>query len=140
MGMNAVILILNDRLHNIRDDPDFGRKVADSIMGWSNPETDELRRRSLGMVISVAHADYQQLTSVAGNIGRILTEKERNAVRSAQTVTWNADCCAAGHHLFDVAIARSRGMRCRCGKYKGFGERNASTRTCANCRSLKEKR
>jgi hypothetical protein len=77
-------MIQNDQLDSIRDDPDFGRKVYDAIVGFGNPETDELRIRSIGRVLSVAHADYQQLVSVGGNTGRVLTRDEEDAVLRVQ--------------------------------------------------------
>lgn len=78
MGLNTVVVILNDHLHRIRDDPEFGRKLADAIEAYPS---DRYHSSTSFRVVSMAHADYEQIVSVHGNIGAPVDSDARNAVR-----------------------------------------------------------
>ena len=77
MGFNSTVVILNDYLHDIEKDPEFGRKLSLMI---AEHGYDELRaaRRSQGMyapgtqVLGVHHADCVHLFAVGCNHGRDL--------------------------------------------------------------------
>lgn len=74
MGYNSVLVVLNDRLHEIERDPEFGKKVADAIRahGSSRGRYGEPYITGQTQVISVQHADFAQVVRVGGNCGRLL--------------------------------------------------------------------
>lgn len=76
MGMNSVIVALNDHLHHIRDDPDFGRKIYDAILGW--PHLND--RPNSFQVVSIGRADFEQIVGVSHNGGGPLPLTEQEAV------------------------------------------------------------
>ncbi|MES2055789.1 MAG: hypothetical protein V4564_07625 [Pseudomonadota bacterium] len=61
MGFNSVVLILNDRLHEIENDPLFGKKVASAIRAHGH---DEPYITGQTTVVSVQHADTMQIVAV----------------------------------------------------------------------------
>lgn len=88
MGFNTSVIVLNDHLHEIRKDADFGKKLADAIGALSLPP--ELRSRrgggawgvdvssggcsSAATAIETHHADYDSIVAFGGNSGRIISE------------------------------------------------------------------
>ncbi len=81
MGMNSVLIVLNDHLDSIARDPEFGAKVADAVMNYGRDRfLSHAGARGFG-VVSVAHADYDQLVRVDGNRGELLDAEEEEAVR-----------------------------------------------------------
>lgn len=79
MGLNTVVMVLNDHLYRIRDDPQFGRKLYDAICSFPHADPFEYLHGS-AKVISVAHADYDQFVRVGGNTGSVLPRDEEEAV------------------------------------------------------------
>ena len=82
MGMNTVLLILNDHLHRIEREPEFGAEVSRSIQSNGRlPITGQTQ------VISTSHADDHQIIVVHGNVGievsRFLTLSERWTMEEA---------------------------------------------------------
>jgi hypothetical protein len=66
MGMNTAMIVRNDFLHDIKDDPAFGQKVWTAICA----NGDEKRMPYLGQaftVLSSSHADYVQIIAIGGN-------------------------------------------------------------------------
>jgi len=81
MGMNTVVVILNDHLNDIRLDTQFGYRLDAAINAWPNDvhsSADGFR------IVSMAHADYEQLVSVQGNRGQSLGRAEAAAVKRAR--------------------------------------------------------
>lgn len=77
MGFNSTVVILNDYLHDIEKDPEFGRKISLMIAGHNYPELSELRQRQGAyargaQVIGVHHADAVHMFAVGCNHGRDL--------------------------------------------------------------------
>lgn len=71
MGFNSVLLVLNDRLHEIEHDPEFGKKVARAIRAHSWPgEQPYITGQT--QVLSVHHADTLVVVAVGGNTGRVI--------------------------------------------------------------------
>lgn len=70
MGFNTVAMILNDRLHDLRDSSDFGARVYNAAVSftWGEARRDFLRFRE-GCIISQAHADTWQPVVVGRNAG-----------------------------------------------------------------------
>lgn len=100
MGMLSVIVIRNDHLHVIREDQDFGRKVAGAIAQFPFLHPQEYGpMRGDGFVVSVGDADYEQIVSVRNGRGaplpademealhRFRSLKERRAKRAAKNGT-----------------------------------------------------
>ncbi len=72
MGYNSTILILNDRLHEIENDPEFGKKVANAIRSHHYRDDRQPYITGQTTVIDVAHADVMQILAVGGNCGRVI--------------------------------------------------------------------
>lgn len=76
MGYNTVIVVMNDCLHHIREDVEFGKKLYDQVMLFNRP--NERHDISSGMcvnaatVIGVQHADCTQVIAIGGNSGEII--------------------------------------------------------------------
>jgi hypothetical protein len=79
MGYNTTVVIYNDALHEIRNDPEFGKKLVGVIL-----EQDGLRPKSFfasgkqgdytfsstaGVVVEQHHADDTAIVAVGGNTG-----------------------------------------------------------------------
>lgn len=73
MGFNSAIMILNDKLHEIERDPDFGAKVSSAVgqhmMGYPH-QTHEFDHQSL--VLGQQHADVTTVMAMGGNTGFVL--------------------------------------------------------------------
>lgn len=70
MGFNSVLVILNDRLHYIENDPMFGKKVADAIRCHGHGEPMYITGQT--QVLSVHHSDTLAIIAVGGNTGRVI--------------------------------------------------------------------
>lgn len=64
MGMNTVLLVRNDFLHKIRDDKDFGEKVARAC---SHYDRDEESYRNEFQTLPTVHADTAQIVVAGAN-------------------------------------------------------------------------
>ena len=86
MGFNTSVVVLNDALQYIKDDPEFGKKLAEAIGKLSLPPEHRGERGgswgvdvSAGMHANAAtaieshHADYESIIAFGGNMGRILS-------------------------------------------------------------------
>ena len=70
MGWNTAIMILNDRLHDIEDDPTFGRELDRAVQRHhmnSMYESEEFSHQS--QVLAQQHADTTSVVAVGGNTG-----------------------------------------------------------------------
>ncbi len=68
MGFNTTVVILNDSLHDIEHDPDFGKNLAQAIYFLSsNNEPFHVSSNgssNAAIVIETHHADYTTLIAV----------------------------------------------------------------------------
>ncbi len=64
MGFNTALMVLNDRLDEIRNDPHFGRRVSDAVM-----EACHRKEKHFGSfsMLPTQHADTVQVISVGFN-------------------------------------------------------------------------
>jgi hypothetical protein len=87
MGFNTVALILNDAVHQIEQDPDFGKNVGDVVASFSWPPNRRdasiaARSPKSGScypaltIVSMAHADTPQVCVVAYNSGHSLWDRD----------------------------------------------------------------
>ena len=79
MGWNTSVVLYNDSLHMIRDDPEFGRRLHDAAVQAIRGEHVDFCTHSprggsasAGMVIETHHADQTALIAVGGNYGNCL--------------------------------------------------------------------
>jgi hypothetical protein len=66
MGFNTTVVILNDVVHNIAEDPTFGQRLADAI---SSGDSSRHELQNGVQVIESHHADYTTVVAVGGNMG-----------------------------------------------------------------------
>lgn len=69
MGFNSTIVVMNDYLHEIAKDKDFGVNVSDAIMGLAVGRQQRLHG---AVAIETHHADDVMIIAVGGNQGRVL--------------------------------------------------------------------
>lgn len=116
MGFNTVALILNDAVHQIEQDPDFGKNVGYAVASFSWPPNR--RDVSIGArspkgdssypaltIVSMAHADTPQVCVVAYNSGASLWDKD--------CPEWaiNAAAAALEHHGYKVTKRKPQTAR-----------------------------
>ena len=75
MGYNSTLIILNDALHEIGNDPDFGKKVEaaiqQSVLG-KRIDISSGYHANAATVIECHHADHLQVIAIGGNTGQVL--------------------------------------------------------------------
>jgi hypothetical protein len=74
MGFNSVVLVLNDRLSQIRDDKEFGAKLVNAVLNAAvvNKSYEREVIPSQTTVLGCEHADTMQIWAIGGNTGRLL--------------------------------------------------------------------
>ncbi|PWE56800.1 hypothetical protein DEM27_10585 [Metarhizobium album] len=71
MGFNTAVMVLNDRLHEIRDDPNFGEKLYHAILLAGRPLHDRPYVPQVSVLPS-QHADTAQVVVISANSLRVL--------------------------------------------------------------------
>lgn len=78
MGYNTTVVVMNDSLHAIQDDPDFGKKLVGAIMKKTitrDPiDVSALGHCNAATVIETHHADCMVPVLVGANMGRELVD------------------------------------------------------------------
>lgn len=80
MGYNSTVVVMNDALHAIAEDKEFGKKLSDAVLRVSGHGSRPLQFRSdadvsamshvnAATVIETHHADGMNLIAVGGNAG-----------------------------------------------------------------------
>lgn len=74
MGFNSTLVVLNDALHIIEKDTEFGKKVKDAILEKYSYRDRRLyissgNHANVAEVIEVHHADMKHIIAVGGNTG-----------------------------------------------------------------------
>ena len=80
MGYNATVVVIVDALHEIENDPAFGRNLAQGIRELDMPRHGErsfvhvaARSHSNAAIVIEKHdADFTALIAVGGNLGSVL--------------------------------------------------------------------
>jgi len=77
MGWNTTVVILNDALHKIAEDPDFGKNVSDATLSLQGPPGKNSTHISSGYgsaaeVVEKHHADSTVVLAVGGNSATVL--------------------------------------------------------------------
>lgn len=71
MGFNSTLVVLNDQLDSIRDDPQFGRKVHDACSRVIMSD-EPIRIYPGAMAVETHHADGMLVIAVGGNTAKVL--------------------------------------------------------------------
>ena len=72
MGYNTTIIVLNDALHQIKEDEEFGRKVYNAALIVSRGKPIDIpsgNHCNAATVVETHHADQIKLIAVGGNAG-----------------------------------------------------------------------
>ena len=77
MGYNSTIVVMNDALHDIEKDPDFGKSLSNAISMHDRPEKHYQDVRAgchcnAATVIECKHADVTSVIAVGGNYGSVI--------------------------------------------------------------------
>jgi hypothetical protein len=79
MGFNTTVVVMNDALDMIRNDPQFGARLADAVLRVTRGKPVDVAahgERSVhcnaATVIETHHADYMVLVRVGGNFGEVV--------------------------------------------------------------------
>jgi hypothetical protein len=76
MGYNTVVVVLNDALGQIRDDPAFGRKLSEAVgKHWQTRGLVDIsagNHCNAATVIDSQHADHSMCVVVGGNTGKVM--------------------------------------------------------------------
>lgn len=86
MGFNTTVVVLNDALSMIENDPEFGQRLARAITELRHGQSIDVPAFSskggvhcnAAKVIETHHADYEVLIKVGRNTGRIHHEKKES--------------------------------------------------------------
>jgi hypothetical protein len=73
MGFNTTVLILNDYLHCIAEDKEFGRKLYEAVCELDARGVPDCLRGKIdhgAQVIETHHADYHHAIIVGGNMAQ----------------------------------------------------------------------
>ena len=75
MGFNTTVVAMNDALHDIERDPDFGKKLSraiSEIFGERDPiDVSAMGHCNAATVIETHHADQTAIVTVGGNYGTL---------------------------------------------------------------------
>lgn len=75
MGYNSTLIVLNDALHQIKDDKEFGEKVYNAVLTVNRGKPVDIysgNHCNAATVIETHHADSLRLIAVGGNCGQDL--------------------------------------------------------------------
>ena len=80
MGYNTTVVVLNDALSYIKDDPGFGARLAYAVSRAVMGKPVDVPAYSIGggvycnaaIVIETHHADYDVMVRVGGNRGEVI--------------------------------------------------------------------
>lgn len=86
MGWNSTVVILHDALHQIENDPEFGKKLGQAIRAGATGHDYGYGLASRAFIVASYHADQTLTIEVGGNTGRVVptpppTPKTRPHVR-----------------------------------------------------------
>jgi hypothetical protein len=99
MGMASVVVIMNDYLHEMRDDPDAGKKIAEAITYIGSEDFGrDMREFRYGAAVCCSHvsgndivirSDYrgERLSSVKGLPHSVIRQLREALERSGYRVT-----------------------------------------------------
>jgi hypothetical protein len=77
MGFNTTVIVLNDALHAIAEDPQFGKKLAAAVMSLGSGRKYDavisaMNHVNAATAIESHHADAFSVVAIGGNMGAVL--------------------------------------------------------------------
>lgn len=107
MGFNTVVVIYNDRLHEIEESGPLGARLADAVRAFGFDRQGD-GYFGAGKVVSLAHADYDQVVVVGQNRGRPIQEAENLSYLALDAM---ADCLRRHGWTESAPKRKPRGRR-----------------------------
>lgn len=90
MGFNTAVMVLNDQMDQIENDPQFSKKLCNAIREKYGKPDNDLYCGSFSVLAS-QHADWDQLVIVGGNTIRTFKElTKEEAKRALRNAAWEA--------------------------------------------------
>jgi uncharacterized hydantoinase/oxoprolinase family protein len=90
MGYNTTVIVLNDALDNIANDPNFGKKLVAAIKnacyGTTNVSAGGFVNAAT--VIESHHADEHVLVDIGGNMGKVVPPPVKHCKAWRDRVAW----------------------------------------------------
>jgi hypothetical protein len=112
MGYNTVVVVMNDALDVIRDDPTFGQHLYDAVVtrDRARHSSDVPAFSSRGgifcnaaSVLSCEHADVPQVAVIKGNTGWVAKYKEEMPEHALKDMIWILE-----QHGYKVSKAKKK--------------------------------
>lgn len=77
MGFNTTVIVLNDALHAIAEDPAFGKKLAAAVMSLGSRDKyaatiSAMNHVNAATAVETHHADSFAVVAIGGNMGAVL--------------------------------------------------------------------
>lgn len=95
MGWNTTVVVLNDALHNIEKDRDFGKNLAAAIqrtVGTDRPiDVPAGNHCNAATVVETHHADFPVLVRVGGNMGKVVEDASEEIQRKHEQALTRAE-------------------------------------------------
>jgi hypothetical protein len=90
MGFNSTVIVMNDALHEIESDPEFGKNLANAIMMHSGGPGQRLDVNAGGhvnaaSVVDCQHADVISIVAMGGNHGTVLLRTHNGGRHHAES-------------------------------------------------------
>lgn len=82
MGYNTTVVVLNDAIGDIENDPEFGKKLAQAIKAFRPHVSNYVSAGchvNAAQVIESHHSSCDVIVSVGGNTGTVL---DKNAIQN----------------------------------------------------------
>lgn len=90
MGFNSTVIVMNDALHEIKSDPDFGKNLAHAIMMHGAGQGRHVDvgaggHANAASVVDCQHADVVSIIAMGGNHGTVMLRTHNGGRHHAES-------------------------------------------------------